>query len=104
MDRITATADDLMRQAHETAEVYLSHALRWVKAHDLPQQDWSTYVGIYVQAATQDFLAAAVLAGLQDASAEVESAMMHLVDATREGLEQLGHTVHDLVDEIPQRT
>ena len=84
MERITATADTLMRQAQDTAEVSVSNALRWVKATDLPHKDWSTYVGIYVQAATQDVLAAAVRAGVQEVTAglaRLERAITLLAEA-----------------------
>lgn len=72
MQRITADADGLVRQAHETAASYLSHALQWAKEHDIPKAEMAAYVAIYVQACTQDFLAAAVLEGLQEITEAVE--------------------------------
>lgn len=72
MQRITADADGLVRQAHETAAIYLSHALRWAKTHEIPTAEIATYVAIYVQACTQDFLAAAVLEGLQEVTEAIE--------------------------------
>lgn len=104
MERITIAAQDLMRQAHYTAEVYLLHALQWVKDQDLPREDWPAYVGIYVQACSQDFSAAVALAGVQDASRELSSSMMHLVDATMQGLEHLGNAVGDLASEIHEHS
>jgi hypothetical protein len=72
MQRITADADGLVRQAHYTAEIYLTHALQWVIAAEIPQAERAAYVAIYVQACTQDFLAAAGLEGLQEVTEAVE--------------------------------
>ena len=86
MDRITATAETLMRQAQDTAEIYLHHAIRWVKEQELPRKDWPTFVGIYVEAASRDFLAAVTLEGLQEVT---------------EGLEGVGRAIADLAEALP---
>ena len=72
MQRITADAEGLVRQAHQTAEIYLGHALRWAKAQGFPPAVGPAYVAIYVQACTQDFLAAVVLEGLQEVAESLE--------------------------------
>lgn len=78
MQRITADAEGLVRQAHYTAEIYLSHALDWAKARGFPAAVAPAYVAIYVQACTQDFLAAVVLEGLQEVAESLENLRLSL--------------------------
>ena len=77
MDRITADAETLMRQAPMTVADYLQAAIKdidhqfnttgYAKAH--PE-----LVGAYLQASALDYLAGSVTAGLQQLAESVESA------------------------------